>query len=149
MRHEWARQPYVALPAEAGRGGIDQDGAEPAFRQLRGYPAADQRTPSRAAFTAGVAYGLWGVRMSDVGRLALLTEGLTAHVAAQAPSRSLLVIADYDPCRATVLVIALGGATRQPLDPRSLRHVREGDTTGVALYAIGPAAYVRTEVSPL
>ncbi|MFF6904127.1 hypothetical protein [Streptomyces hydrogenans] len=87
--------------------------------------------------------------MSDVGRLALLTEGLTAHVAAQAPSRSLLVITDYDPRLATVLVIALGGTTRRPLDPRSLRHVRAADTTGAALYAIGPAAYVRTEVSSL
>ncbi|GAA3044127.1 hypothetical protein GCM10017562_01260 [Streptomyces roseofulvus] len=136
------------LPAHGPRTGVVEAGEAPG-RRLRSYPAAEARTPSRAGFCTGVDFGLRGLRMSDVGRLSLLAEGLTAHVAARVRSESLLVVADHAPGLATVSVIAPGGIVRRPLDPGSLRHVRERDTAGIALYEIGPAAYVRVEVTEL
>ncbi|MEU8623127.1 hypothetical protein [Streptomyces sp. NPDC048623] len=134
--------PRSAVPLALG---ADQ-ATEPERRQVKGYPAAEPHTPSKVAFSTGVAYGVWGVHMSDVGRLSLLAQELAAHVAERTLSDSLLVVAEYDAGFATVYVIALGGTVRRPLDPGSLRHVRETDTAGVALFEVGLAAYVRVGV---
>ncbi|MGW9439595.1 hypothetical protein [Streptomyces sp. NPDC055607] len=119
-------------------------------RQVCGFPAAASDTPHRAGFTAGIAYGLWGLAPRDVERLTLITRELTEHAAARTLSERLLVVADYtvedrSADVATVSVIALGVPGWESLDLDELHHVRPGDLTGAADHAMGPALFVRVE----
>ncbi|MFF0430299.1 hypothetical protein ACFYUJ_38805 [Streptomyces sp. NPDC004520] len=128
--------------------GIHPPGSLPApavadHRQVLAFPAAGHDTPERAAFTAGVAFGLWGLAAEDVARLTLLARELTAHVTARTASEHVIVISDYAAGDATLTVIALQGHARGPLTPRELPHVEPHDETGVVQDVMGPSASVR------
>ncbi|MFD5372558.1 hypothetical protein [Streptomyces sp. NPDC127103] len=115
------------------------------LRQVVALPAAADDTSSRAGFTTGIAFGVWGLAAEDVERLTHLAGELADHVAASTVSERLLVVCDHAAGRATISVIALQGYARKSLDPRGLAHVEARDETGAVQHGMGPGAYVQVQ----
>ncbi|MCX5199725.1 hypothetical protein OOK31_38610 [Streptomyces sp. NBC_00249] len=112
------------------------------------YPGYDEATPHRAAFTAGLAYGIWGVRPEEAEALGQLTRHLTTHAMRVLPAPRYIVTARWTGDTATVSVLARHSRADGPSDPGDDTGVRKlADSWGTSDLAAGPCMYAAARLS--
>lgn len=111
------------------------------------FPAYDDKTPERAAFNTGIAYGLWGVEPPYAQALVALTGHLTSHAMNVLVTHRYIVTAVLRRGFATVSVLALQGRPRTITDPGTHPDVRRiADTWGCISLAAGPCLYAAGQI---
>ncbi|TDU67949.1 hypothetical protein [Streptomyces sp. KS 21] len=111
------------------------------------FPAYDDKTPERAGFNAGIAYGLWGVEPPYAQALAALTGHLTSHAMNVLVTHRYIVTAVLRRGLATVSVLALQGRPRTITDPGAHPDVRRiADAWGCISLAAGPCLYAAGQI---
>ncbi|KJY31768.1 hypothetical protein [Streptomyces katrae] len=111
------------------------------------FPAYDDKTPERAGFNAGIAYGLWGVEPPYAQALAALTGHLTSHAMNVLGTHRYIVTAVLRRRLATVSVLALQGRPRTIADPGTHPDVRRiADTWGAIALAAGPCLFAAGQI---
>ncbi|MFE3557314.1 hypothetical protein ACFXKW_20965 [Streptomyces sp. NPDC059193] len=106
------------------------------------FPGYDADTPGRAAFNAGIAYGVWGAGDYLAGVLAELAGHLTTHAMHVIHAPQYGVTAMLTHCEATISVLALRGRAVDVIDPGIHRGIQDlAHSWGSLQLAAGPAVY--------
>ncbi|WP_407841385.1 hypothetical protein ACE1OC_41175 [Streptomyces sp. DSM 116496] len=111
------------------------------------FSAYDDKTPERAGFNAGIAYGVWNVEPPYADALAALTWHLTSHAMNVLLTHRYIVTAVLRRGSATVSVLAIQGRPRTITDPGAHPDVRRiADAWGSVSLAAGPCLYASAQI---